>query len=719
MKRTALLVSIALILVSLTVPVSAESYWTVREDYLKAVEAHDDRAIISSVKRLEAVYSMPSEREHFDRLATPLEQAGAAYERLGYYDDAVKYYNRSYRCYKWINDNEGVNYRDKLRGLEALTDILSGHFGVYTESGDPTEYPRYGALNEPETGTVYGFCDEAQAIRTAKLIYVQYFDNDIKDFSWMLPTEDSVDTIEIAWNVSPETLGSLKKVAAKENEDYLTRNVEYLASLDYKVLLRFGAEVNCWSDLVNHTKEENTSAFKAAFRKIADKVHATAPNVAMVFSPNDVSNWEYSPEDFYPGDRYVDWVGMSAYCNKNNSSDFEVGNQSDAWYHIGNYENPVEQIRKIVESFGDRKPIMVSECGFCYSSTNSVQTEEHALAALKYFYSYVNMVYPQVKAVFYFNTDFGGNCYKLKGNILAAYNEVTSDNAGMRATFSDDKRVYVPFDSLNEKTDSLPIYTYTSLPGKNAVTYKLDGKKVFSSAQAPYKYTVRDIAEGLHTLTVILSNANTEKSEKYMIYADSEGRVSTTVSKMKDVKPSAWYATPVAYCIHNSIFKGMTDTTFAPDVTMTRAMLVTTLYRISGEGDYADRTTAFVDVGKKKYYRDAVIWASENGIVKGIDKTHFAPDATVTREQVATILYRYCEYAGYGDEISGKKSSLESHPDYGDVSSYAKSAMSWAKYSEIIQGDEKGRLKPQGGATRAQIAKMLYVYLQKYPLKTK
>ena len=124
-------------------------------------------------------------------------------------------------------------------------------------------------------------------------------------------------------------------------------------------------------------------------------------------------------------------------------------------------------------------------------------------------------------------------------------------------------------------------------------------------------------------------------------------------------------------------------------------------------------------MGKKKYYRDAVIWASENGIVKGIDKTHFAPDATVTREQVATILYRYCEYAGYGDEISGKNSSLESHPDYGDVSSYAKSALSWAKYSEIIQGDEKGRLKPQGGATRAQIAKMLYVYLQKYPLKTK
>ena len=142
----------------------------------------------------------------------------------------------------------------------------------------------------------------------------------------------------------------------------------------------------------------------------------------------------------------------------------------------------------------------------------------------------------------------------------------------------------------------------------------------------------------------------------------------------------------------------MTATEFAPGVSLSRAMLVTVLFR--REGAPAAKAAAFTDVAADAWYAKAVAWAAANGIVKGVTETEFAPDAPISREQLATLLYRYAEYKQYASKDGDK-------PNFTDadrVSAYAVPALSWATANGIVAGRDDGSVDPQGGATRAETA---------------
>lgn len=169
-----------------------------------------------------------------------------------------------------------------------------------------------------------------------------------------------------------------------------------------------------------------------------------------------------------------------------------------------------------------------------------------------------------------------------------------------------------------------------------------------------------------------------------------------------DVAENAWYADAVQYVYENSMMTGMTDTTFGPDATTTRSMIVTILHRL--EGAPAASGSRFTDVAQGAYYADAVAWAAENGIVNGIRETAFAPDQVITREQLAAILYRYAQYKDYDVTASG---SLDAYTDASEISAYAADAMQWANGQGLITGVTDTTLDPQGSATRAQAATIL------------
>lgn len=166
-----------------------------------------------------------------------------------------------------------------------------------------------------------------------------------------------------------------------------------------------------------------------------------------------------------------------------------------------------------------------------------------------------------------------------------------------------------------------------------------------------------------------------------------------------DVQESGWFYDAVAYVYGNGLMNGMTDTAFAPGVTMTRGMLVTILYRMAGSPSVSG-AAGFGDVPAGAYYADAVAWAAANGIVTGYDADTFAPDAPITREQLAAILYR-CAGA------SGDNAALDGFTDAASVSGYASGAMAWAVDAGLITGMGDGTLAPQGSATRAQTAVIL------------
>ena len=178
-----------------------------------------------------------------------------------------------------------------------------------------------------------------------------------------------------------------------------------------------------------------------------------------------------------------------------------------------------------------------------------------------------------------------------------------------------------------------------------------------------------------------------------------------------DVVAGTWYYGAAAYAYNNGLFTGMTPTTFAPNATMTRAMLVSVLWRLAGEPAPKAPNT-FVDVPDGAWYTDAVTWAAENGVVSGIGGSRFDPSGFVTREQTAEILYNYAHSKGY--DVSAR-ADLTAFPDAGSVSGWAEEALSWANAAGLINGtvrDGQTILDPQGSASRAQVAMILMNYVE-------
>lgn len=172
----------------------------------------------------------------------------------------------------------------------------------------------------------------------------------------------------------------------------------------------------------------------------------------------------------------------------------------------------------------------------------------------------------------------------------------------------------------------------------------------------------------------------------------------------KDVKTADWFYNDVKYVYEKGMMAGTAADVFAPNATTTRAMIVTILYRLEGSPAVTG-TSAFVDVPAGQWYTDAVNWAAANQIVKGTSATTFAPNDSITREQIAAILYRYAQYKGY--DVT-KKADLSGYSDNSHVSAYAKDALAWANAAKLINGVTNTTLAPQGNATRAQVSAILH-----------
>lgn len=165
-----------------------------------------------------------------------------------------------------------------------------------------------------------------------------------------------------------------------------------------------------------------------------------------------------------------------------------------------------------------------------------------------------------------------------------------------------------------------------------------------------------------------------------------------------DVGTGDWFYDAVAYVYGKNMMQGVSETSFAPYAVTNRAMVVTILHRM--EGSPAALPAAFTDVDAGQYYAGPVAWASGGGIVTGYPDNTFRPQVSITREQMAAILYRYAGYRGLQVSPTG---DLSAFPDAGTVSAYAVDAMRWAVAAGLING-ENGRLNPGGDATRAQVA---------------
>ena len=207
--------------------------------------------------------------------------------------------------------------------------------------------------------------------------------------------------------------------------------------------------------------------------------------------------------------------------------------------------------------------------------------------------------------------------------------------------------------------------------------------------------------------------AVTEQADGTYTFVMPNGQVTVTVTfaeaplPFHDVTEGDWFYDAVRYAYETGLMDGVGDNLFAPNSQTTRAQLVTILYRLAGEPEPGG-DSGFADVAAGTWYTDAVAWAAQNGIVNGVSDTEFAPGDDITREQLAAILYRYAACQGY--DVS-QRADLSGFGDASSISGYAQEALSWAHAQGLVLGFEDGSLRPQGTASRAQIAAVLMRFL--------
>ena len=299
--------------------------------------------------------------------------------------------------------------------------------------------------------------------------------------------------------------------------------------------------------------------------------------------------------------------------------------------------------------------------------------------------------------------------------------------SGTDLSGSDNLTVTIPTGSIGNRS-----YTAHWSLNTYSITYDLDGGTAFGN---PDSYTVESAAITLNepakagyvftgwsgtdlvgedNLTVTIP-AGSIGDRRYTAHWEFDPTIIAALNPTPnvdflDVSRTDWFYYDVRYVCENGLMNGTSRNRFSPYGTATRGMLVTILYRMENE-PRCFGSAAFSDVKPGAYYEKAVIWASQNNIVSGYTDGTFRPDAPVTREQLASILYRYTLYRGQ-DVSAGETTSLTGYGDAQAVSSYALPAMRWACGTGILQG-ANGKLNPSGLATRAQLAAMLHRYLTK------
>lgn len=730
--RTASFLLLAAMLSGLALSVSAETYWQALAAYTEAVENDDNEGVIDAVRRIEAVYPNPENSDEARHVMFPFLKVASIYESRGQFDLAAQYYGKFLDMIE-IAKADGYDFSD----YEKAVAMLYRHNGfsptVYAETGDINNLPYYSARGEKMGGVSHGMCmNYDPALSNACLVYATYFSEEIESFSWQLPSDDEDFVLVVGWNVPNEDIEDLERIVSGDSDEYMRRNLEYLSTLDCRVLLRFGAEANCWSSLPSSQSEydENGEKFietyKAAFRRVADAAHLYAPNVGMVYSPNDISNWYFPPESLYPGDEYVDWVGMSSYMNATDSAVWELSNTNDAFYCRGYYEDQLIKIERIVEEFGDRKPIVITEGGYRYENASGLDSMEHAAEMMEYFYTYVTRVFPQIKCIMYFNANIGQNKYALFGEdaneeLGQLYTDLVTGDAAMEYSMGrGDKCGYTDILNIDEVTDSLNLSVFAAYPSADPITveYSLDGKITLETQKYPYecKYSVADMGAGVHTLCVTVSCQNTVTRLYYSIDVSRKGRVSVSEAlplSFIDVPDDFWGYDAIAYGVENGLFNGMSENTFEPDKNLTRAMFVTILGRLSEVDTEKYDVQSFDDTPAGLWYSPYVAWAKEFGIVNGASETTFEPEEAITREQMCAILIRYAKYK---DITSLRIGSDDRFTDDDMISEYAWESVYMAMNAGLVNGKGDGKFEPQSHASRAEAATIMMRFMKRFVL---
>jgi hypothetical protein len=314
----------------------------------------------------------------------------------------------------------------------------------------------------------------------------------------------------------------------------LDSDIVFFCILVIAVFLRFACEMN----IKDNCKDYN--AYIKAFRYVSKMMKNNAPNVAMVWSPNDISAKDRTYDQYYPGDEYVDWVGISTYTSLYFQGKKNWGNLQDSIdsvYMTGNYANPLAKIKPIIDAYGKRKPIMLSETGVGHhAKLTGEDISDWAAVQLRRLYTYGPMIYPQLKGIYYFNAnnDFitKYDDYSLYGSskLNTLYNELVGSGNFLSDINGNPSFRFEKVTDYTTQGLKLELSTYTIVPKvlNPTVQYKLDGKAYAAKTVIPYsiELDLSTLSKGKHQLTVEVYNGKSQLGSRNYDLTINNGSIS-------------------------------------------------------------------------------------------------------------------------------------------------------------------------------------------------
>ena len=592
-----------------------------------------------------------------------------------------------------LADQSTTTLRTAYKDLDPRTEI----YAVTQTPG--SDYPYYGAKNEPNGGVYYGRTTQGGTLSDGSFGLVNYSHmTDESAVSFYYSLTDSYDLEYWSYLYGPalrdgtrafllylnfeEEGAECPRVISGSYDAKLIETFGYLNTLNCPVFVRIGGEVNVWGN------QAKPADFIAAYQHVVNIARSQAPRAAMVFSPNFSSANKVDMDIYYPGDQYVDWVGVSLYYDRwHRSGD----TQRDEFYGVGAYGDALLNIQQVVNlSRLHHKPVIVTEGGSCnmYKGTdNSAWAADRMQRA----YAFLPMVYPEVKCII--SSDYGeswsGIDYSFYTNptVTAAYRQGVASNAAYVRNYQDKGSYYTKLSAYTGKWEGvMELAAYSWSSDKQTATWTVDGQVMATAADYPYSFRLDTaaLATGSHTVAVTFSDGAT-KSYTFQTTAPA-------ILASNNAQVDGWAKDQVNEAIASGLVAGGLGEDYR--VNITRAQFAATTVKLyeamSGEKAAPAAENPFTDTSDP-----VILQAAELGFVYGITDDTFAPGSLVTREQAAAMLSRV--YTKLGGEIP--QVTATSFTDDGGISSYAKSSVAFMAEKGIVSGKGENRFDPGGSAS--------------------
>lgn len=507
-------------------------FYKFSDEYAEAVENNDYEAIFEYGKRIISIFEgKNSSQTESIVLALAYDRVAHVYEMKRQYEEAVDNYKKYLPlCWSFGWDDGAIYTEAKILALTSQLDL-------YIES--PNEINVfYGARFEPKSGIYFGatYDNDPRILSFEPVKIRQCFPKENSVYLVYLEFGDSINTglynkyfetakrdnkaIELAWN----TYDSLSNV--EEYEGYIKETLEYIGKSGVNVFLRFACEMNIMEN------GDDKEAYIRSFRYVSNMAKKYS-NIAFVWSPNAVCALDKPFKELYPGDEYVDWIGVNLFMTKYFLGKKDHGSQQDSlstYFFTNEYNSPllcIKPIMEFIDSNKIQKPVLITEGGIVnYIRTENEYTSSWGVKQMELYYGELIRRYPNIKGMCYFNVDIPheNNRYSLfdSPELNEAYNTYLENPYFISKIGENAPYCYKKIEeglTYNNSPLNLSVSAYYPKQQDLMVKYLLNGNEIFSTSKSPYEFTLQEVPVGESSLSIEVYSQDIKVLEKtYALY---------------------------------------------------------------------------------------------------------------------------------------------------------------------------------------------------------